>query len=344
MNFISMIPDKLTYVAFGRSSFILQDIDRLKSRIDVISYFFEVQKKISVPFKMLRLFFFLLLKGKSTYLVSFGGYHSFVSVLVARINGSRSYIILNGTDSAAIPEFGYGFLRGGLMKWCCYYSYQRCTRLLPVSSSLVETENTYAFEYPRRIGLGQSFPGNHFSSAIVSNGFDVDFWKQTVPNKESGSFLTVCGSNGYHLKGIDLIFQAAIHFKNCTFNVAGINHLDGAPDNVNFLGFLNKEQLRLAYSQTQFYLQLSIWEGFGCALCEAMLCQCIPIVSNVNILPQLATRDGFILMNRNAEELIDLINEVVKNPPSDVEKFRRHIVENYRIDARIDQLLQVIAS
>ena len=334
--------NKLTYIAPISSSFIFQDIDKLKKKADVTTYFFEVKRKATLPLRMLHLFLFLLLKGKSNYLISFGGYHSFTAVCAARVNRSKTYIILNGTDSADIPEFSYGLLRGGLIKWCCHYSYNNCTRLLPVSASLVETENTYAFKKPKKIGLNKSLPNNNFQYTVIPNGFDLNFWEPAKVEKELGSFLTVCSTGRYELKGVDLIFQVAAYFKNYIFYLAGVSHFKEAPENVHFLGYLNKEQLRSAYSKAQFYLQLSIWEGFGCSLCEAMLCECIPIVSNVNILPELAGDKGYILEKRSAERLKELINTAVKSTEKDVSNLRDHITNNYTIDARIDHILRII--
>ena len=230
------------------------------------------------------------------------------------------------------------------MKWCCRYSYQHCTKLFPVSESLLETENDYAFEVRKQIGLYKSFPSHNFQYTIVSNGFDSGFWSRRNEAKQAYTFLTVSGANGFHLKGLDLIFQAASHFKDYTFYVAGIGQIPGAPENVNFLGFLNKEQLRQAYSKAQFYLQLSVWEGFGCALCEAMLCEAIPIVSNVNVLPQLAGEKGYVLTKRNVEDLKKVIEKAVTNVELDGSYFRKHISDNYAIEDRIEQLIQLIYS
>ena len=54
-------------------------------------------------------------------------------------------------------------------------------------------------------------------------------------------------------------------------------------DNEKTLSIYIREKLRNYYSKSQFHFQLSMYEGFGLALCEAMLCRCIPIGSSVNM-------------------------------------------------------------
>ena len=55
------------------------------------------------------------------------------------------------------------------------------------------------------------------------------------------------------------------------------------------------QELKILYNESKFYFQLSNTEGFGVALCEAMLCGCVPIVSDVNFLPSIVGNSGFVL-------------------------------------------------
>ena len=140
-----------------------------------------------------------------------------------------------------------------------------------------------------------------------------------------------------HIKGGDLIIEIANKFPNYTFYFAGINSLEGVqiPKNIVCLGFLSSVELNRWYSKTQFYLQLSNTEGFGVALCEAMLCECVPIVSNVNYLPTIVAETGFVLKKRSIKFLEILINKALK---ADLEKLgkkaRTRIIENFSADNR----------
>lgn len=336
--------DRIIYIAPSKSSFILQDIEELGKHLHVEPIFFEVRSKVLLPWYMAKLFFQLLFKVRQPVLISFGGYHSLVATFVATLKGVKSYIILNGIDSANIPEYSYGYLRGGAIRWCCKISYQWVTKLLPVSESLMNTNSTYGFEEPKRLGLKNEFQETEFNYQVIPNGFDSDFWKPDS-EKEEQSFLTVVGSKKrITLKGLDLILEVALEFPDCTFYVVGLNHVEDAPRNVKMLGFLNSEQLRSAYSKAKFYLQLSVWEGFGCALCEAMLCGCIPIVSTSNVLPEIVGDTGYLLRERSNAQLATVLNSVLGNIDKKLSSkhARDRICERYPLANRTTDLLSLL--
>lgn len=55
----------------------------------------------------------------------------------------------------------------------------------------------------------------------------------------------------------------------------------GLTDNVNFVGFLNREQQNQFYAKSQFYLSIPTSDATSVSLLEAMAFGCIPIVSNI---------------------------------------------------------------
>lgn len=314
----------------------MQDIAYLKKSVSVTVYFFLVKSKLLVPVYMKLLFLFLLFSKKQDFIVSFGGYHSFVATLVAKLKGVKAYVILNGTDVTSMPEYHYGHLRKGLLRYCCRKSYEWATKLLPVSESLMSTENSYGYSYQKPLGLLHEFPKLETPSEVIPNGFDTDFWRKST-DKISDSFITVASASRVVHKGVDLMIEFAKSKPDYSFSIAGIQSLPDLPSNVKCLGFLSAEQLREAYSSHQFYFQLSLWEGFGCALCEAMLCECIPLVSNVNTLPEIAGSDQYVLKKKDLAQLSQLVDRVMKEAPNS-NSFRDHIVAAYPIEKRMTQL------
>ncbi|MGY8988059.1 MAG: glycosyltransferase, partial [Flavobacteriales bacterium] len=149
-------------------------------------------------------------------------------------------------------------------------------------------------------------------------------------------------------KGAHLIVKAAKKLPNCTFYFAGTDNIKGIdilPENIICVGKLTPNELRDYYSRTQFYLQLSNFEGFGVAICEAMLCNCIPIVSDVNHLPTIIGDSGFVLKKRNLDMLNDLINVALKSDISNLEeKARDRIVNNFSTENRQKLLIQELMS
>ncbi|MEP0986901.1 glycosyltransferase family 4 protein [Ekhidna sp.] len=277
----------------------------------------------------------MIFSVKQDYIVSFGGYHSFIAAITARLRGVRCFIILNGTDSTAIPEFNYGHLRKGLLKYCCIKSYQWSTKLLPVSESLIYTINEYCFER-KLLGLN-AVKKNDWNYQVIPNGFDINFWKRTE-KPDPKSIITVASSNRLTHKGVDLLFELAEKRPDFSIAIAGLDAINGCPPNVSFLGYLTAEQLRDAYSSSSYYFQLSIWEGFGCSLCEAMLCGCIPIVSDVNVLPEIVGSQNHVLKKKSISELDVLLNNLI-NANVDEKEFINRIKQLYSIDLRIEALI-----
>jgi glycosyltransferase involved in cell wall biosynthesis len=72
---------------------------------------------------------------------------------------------------------------------------------------------------------------------------------------------------------------------------------------VTVAGKIEYHKLVELYNRHEFYLQLSVAEGFPNTLCEAMLCGCIPIGSNVFSIPKIIGDTGFVLKHRNMDEL-----------------------------------------
>ena len=145
------------------------------------------------------------------------------------------------------------------------------------------------------------------------------------------------------IKGLDLIIKVANKFPDCKFYIAGIEPIKDLKnrDNIFFKGRLSSEKLRVLYSQSQYYIQLSNSEGFGVALCEAMLCKCIPIVSNVNVLSDIIGDSGFVLEKRDVNMLHTLINSALESDISILEnKSRNRIKDNFTLENRKRLLLE----
>ncbi len=343
--------NKILYIAPSLSSFVKSDIALLSKRYPVVVNTYAWHKKWMAPFYLLHQFFFLLINIRSTkrIFVSFGGYWSFLPALMGKPARVEVYVILNGTDCAAIPPLHYGNLRANPLKWFCKQSYKAATMLLPVSSSLISARNTYfsddAFSFQ---GYRYFFPKLKTPHRVIPNGFDQNFWKpvKTV-QKEVGTFLAVFSSSQFILKGGDLIVELARKFPDYRFFIAGTDkppRIKAVNKNLVFLGKLSPEKLREYYTRAQYYFQLSIFEGFGCSLAEAMLCECIPIGSSVNIIPEIIGETGFVLEKRDIVALEETVRQAlaVEDKKSLGQKARARIIAKYPMDIRERELFSLI--
>lgn len=95
----------------------------------------------------------------------------------------------------------------------------------------------------------------------------------------------------WRLKGLHVLMDVARLLPAVPFTVVGDTVdaerlLADLPPNVRVAGFLSEADLISLYQQAKVYVQLSAVESFGCALAEAMLCGCVPVVTNRGALPE----------------------------------------------------------
>lgn len=345
-----MPKSKVLLVTPSFQSFIQQDIMILSERYELIINTYNWQRKELAPFYLAMQFFHVLahINQVQFVLVHFGGYWSFFPSLLGKLFHKPVYIVLHGTDCAAIPDLNYGSLRIPLLKWFCQKSYEWADMLLPVSSSLVKSSNDF-YQQGRQIANGflYHFPDLKTQYQVIPNGFDVNFWIPDEGIKKDGkTFIAVLSSAQYILKGGDLITELAKKMPDYTFYIAGMQTPNGiiAPNNLKFLGKLKPKDLKTYYQKSDFFLQLSIFEGFGCALCEAMLCGCIPIGSSVNHIPEIIGDTGYILTRRDINLLRKLIQPILhrENVLIDTPSPRERIIGFYNLENRKNLLFSVL--
>ena len=341
-----MQKEKLIFIYPQLFTFIQTEIRLLSGDYELISKTQNWRNKPLVPFNLIVQFFFLLLNLRkvNTVLISFGGYWSYLPSLLGKLFGKKVAIVVHGTDCVSFPEINYGNLRSPLMRYFIKKSYQWASIILPVSESLVYTENNYFSDKVLKFGYSHHFNNINTPYKVIPNGLIISDWEVSNVEKEKNTFVTVMTYNRAVLKGADLIIDIAKSLTNCTFYIAGtisIQGIEELPENVKCLGKLTPFELRDLYSKTQFYLQLSNFEGFGVAICEAMLCECVPIVSNVNFLPNIVSESGFVLKKRSVKILEILINKALT---SDLEQLgkeaRARIIENFSVKNRQELLIK----
>jgi glycosyltransferase involved in cell wall biosynthesis len=345
-----MQKERIIFIYPKLFTFIKTERKLLSTDYEIISINQNWTNKFLLPLNLLHQLIFLLFNVKkvNTILVSFGGYWSFLPALFGKIFNKKVAIVVHGTDCVSFPEINYGNLSKPLMRWFTKKSYQLASIILPVSKSLVYTENNYYCD--RTLKFGYSFHLDNINTPykIIPNGLIIKDWNRNANIiRDKKSFITVLSEGKIILKGVDLIIEVASKFPNHNFYLAGIDNLETFKnvENIYCLGKLTPKELNLWYSKTQFYLQLSNTEGFGVAICEAMLCNCIPIVSDVNHLPTIIGDSGFVLMKRNSNMLVDLINVALKSDISDLEqKARKRIVNNFSVENRQRLLIKELFS
>ncbi len=349
--------EKILYISPEPSAFVRKDITFLSGRYEVIVPGHTWSSKPETPLNFLRQLVFLArhLQHAKAILVMFGGYWSFLPSLAGKITGKPVYIIPGGTDCVSFPSNKYGSLRKPVLRTFIRWSFRLCTGLLPVDASLVESNYQYHHDTGDSMqGYRHFFPEINTPFRVIHNGFDPAFFSSDPEIKIKDTFVAVAPVTSMmrvRVKGVDLLLFLAGQFSDCRFMIIGISddvilQLGTIPPNVTLHPFLPQEEFRTYLSESQFVVQLSMSEGFPNALCEAMLCHCIPVGSAVGAIPSIIGDTGFVANSPDRDYLRKLFEEILATDSRkrlDLGlKARQRIAENYHISKRERAFFEVI--
>ena len=324
----------------------------MQERYQVHTFSFNPAKKIFTPLAFFKQLLFLLyhLPTAKVVVCQIAAYHSFLPVLLARLFRKPSVIFLAGTDCAYFPSLQYGNFCKPMLAWFTASSVRLATHLAPKHSSLIRAPYHYDSSGAPEQGIACFVKNLQTPYTVIPNGFDETVFYPLPVVRKPQSFITVAigigTSNINALKGVDLIIEAAALFPACTFTLVGVEGVQGLsnlPANITCLPPQDTGQLQHLYSGHQFYLQLSLSEGFPNAVCEAMLCGCVPIVSDVNALPDIAAGCGFVVRQRNTAALATVLNQALDaDNTNQALTAIKNIQENYFLKQRKEKLFTLL--
>ena len=208
-------------------TFIQTEIKLLSDEFNLISINQNWERKILLPFNLIRQVIFLVINIRKvdTILISFGGYWSFFPALFSDLLGKKVAIVMHGTDCVSFPEIEYGNLRNPILSFVTKKSLQWASIILPVSESLVYTENNYYSSKTLKFGYNYHLSNIKTPYKVIHNGLNILDWvrdNEIIRNKTS--FVTVLGEGKIKIKGVDLIIEVASRFPNSIFYLAGIEN------------------------------------------------------------------------------------------------------------------------
>jgi len=344
---------KALYICHSTTSFTKIDTLILSKKFDVIIFEFHIKGALSMPLLWIKqkLFLWKHIKESSLVFCMFAGYHSIIPVVFARLYNKPCIIISGGIDAVSFPSVNYGNFNKFLLSKFTALSFKWCSHIAPISDYLVDSAYTYQDNDFKRQGFLFHVKQLKTPYTVVYNGFETKHWYDEKEGRIKNSFLTIAANleseSRRKIKGIDMVIEAARLFPEYTFTIIGSSNQNSnfeVPANVTIIPFVPHHELRSIYCKHDYYLQLSMSEGFGNTLAEAMLCGCIPIGANAGAIPFIIGDHGFILKRKDILELKSVFLQAMNSDQKDKlrTQARQSILDRFSIEKREEALYKII--
>ncbi|MEW6295728.1 MAG: glycosyltransferase family 4 protein [Candidatus Diapherotrites archaeon] len=196
---------------------------------------------------------------------------------------------------------------------------------------------------------------------LIENGIDFDFWAKTENKKHNGINFIFVGRISKN-KQIDLLIKAISELKKLSphtkFKLVivgedwgalkkGLTELRnqlGLEKEVKFLGGKTDKEIRKIYSEGDFLVSASAYEGFGLSVLEGMTAGLIPIVNNIGSFNYIIKnkKNGFIVDFKNPKETARKILRIIKIKNREaIKKKAKEKASHARWENKIKQLIDI---
>lgn len=315
----------ILFTATFSTSFIQEDLKILRNN-------FFVNEIISSGFKTLIRYISTIRSNDISFSWFASVYSSFL-IFLARIFGKKSILILGGVDVAKIPELHYGIWNSWWKSRIVSYGIKHADVTIAVDGSIKNDAMRLA-----------DYHGNNI--IVLPTGHDSTFW---VPIQHKENFiLTVANCDNYSrykIKGIDFLYNVAAVLPDVKFVLVGMSkelqNQFTPPRNLEILEFKPKNELLDIYQRAKIYFQPSLREAFGSSICEAMLCNCYPIGTNVGGIPTVIDNIGSLIPFGDKESAMNEINKGLQIPVS--HQPREYIISNFSLEKREKIIIKTIS-
>jgi len=265
----------------------------------------------------------------------FAGRHAVLPVLLGKLLGKRAVIVAGGWDVASEPAINYGLMQGGSTTWLIRFLLKIADRVSVISENNKQEAIQNARLPEQKIEL--IYPGFH---PIAS-----------LPVQKEPLVLTVGRVSWEYLtrKGLETFVRSAAHLPEVPFILIGEWFDDAieclrsiAPPNVHFTGFVSEDELSQYMARASVYVQVSHHEQFGCSLAEAMLHECIPVVTRRAAIPEVVGDCGIYVESTDPGDVARAISQALDAPASLGQQARERIEILYPLERREQALIKLV--
>lgn len=280
----------------------------------------------------------------------FAHYHSFLLGLAGIVFRKKLAIVIGGSDAVWIPKYRYGVYAHPLSRRTTSLALHMADLLLPVHRSLIHGTNSFSDDPPRTEGLLAYHPNLQTPILEINNGYDTGYWHKIDDSPKEQFVLAVAvaaDEKVFVTKGLDHYIHVAGAMPEFRFVLVGVMPADlmqwwkePLPPNLELRPTLTAPQLRELYSRAKVFAHFTLTEGMPNVLCEAMLCECVPVGSAVNSLPDIIGDTGFVVSRPLIPEMKRAIEQAMQSDLGPAA--RRRIAERYPLERRKRELLETV--
>ncbi len=312
------------------SSFIRKDIDLLSEQFEVVTVDCSRIHKIlwNLP---------AIWSADAVY-CWFGSLRFLPLVILGRLLSRPVIVIAGGYDVARVESIGYGNMCNPISRFLGRLLF-RLANVVVAVSQLSHAEAEQNALVPRG------------KLCLIPLGFDPDVERRhfDVPKEDLVCTLGVGNISSIRRKGILTVVRVSRLLPQIPFVIAGrceeaalaeLRSVAGA--NVTFLGEISESERLKLLARARIYMQPSLHEAFGCSVAEAMLQDCIPIVSNLGALPEVVGQAGCYAPFDDCDALVACVRDVLDAKATLLEAPRQRIVREFPLSARRVALLKLV--
>lgn len=325
---------RILFVQPSESPFIRADIDILRRHfevrvLDMSPFRRSLGGTVSAAYHMFR----GVLWADLVY-VWFADLHARSAIRLGRPLGRPTVVVVGGYEVANVPEISHGLTLDPEKRSMVTHILRKADMVLPVDESLKR-------DAIKNLGVA----GDNIEP--LPTGYDPETFKPSGQKERMVLTVGVVDRLNLKRKGLETFVKAAAYLPDVKFVLVGGSKDNAVGElaktsspNVEFAGPVPHDMLVQYYQRASVYCQLSLYEGLPNALCEAMLCECVPVGTRVNGIPNAMGETGFYVPFGDAKAASEAIEKALVCGKG--AEARERIKRLFPVEKREKRLVEVI--